>query len=58
MTDNLNKKEPQDGNKVNIHETWELAYWTKHFGVTAAQLIAAVKKVGTSKAAVKKELGV
>ena len=57
MSDDLTKKEPQDGNKINIHETWELAYWTKHFEVTKEQLIAAVKVVGTSKLAVQKHLG-
>ncbi len=57
MGDDLTKKEPQDGYKVNIHEAWKLVYWTKHFGVTKEQLIAAVKGVGTSKVAMKKELG-
>lgn len=57
MSDNLKIKEPADGNKVNIHEPYEVNYWCKKWGVTKAQLEAAVKAVGTSKAAVAKQLG-
>jgi hypothetical protein len=56
MTDDLNKKGPQDASKVNIHETWEVTYWCKKFNCTKAQLEAAVRAVGTSAAAVKKHL--
>ena len=48
MADNLTKKEPQDGSKVNVHEAWELEYWCKKLGVTAQQLKDAVAAVGTS----------
>jgi hypothetical protein len=41
---------------VNVHEKYELVYWTKKFGVTPDQLRMAVKKVGTSAAAVEREL--
>jgi hypothetical protein len=34
-----------------------VAYWTKKFGVTKAQLEAAVAKVGVSAKAVAEELG-
>ena len=46
MNDDLKKKKPQDANKVNIHESWELEYWSKHFNVSKEKLIAAVKAVG------------
>ena len=56
MSDDLQKKRPQDASKVNVHETWEVEYWCKKFGCTKAQLIAAVNAVGTSAIAVEKHL--
>ncbi|HEX4488780.1 MAG TPA: DUF3606 domain-containing protein [Terriglobales bacterium] len=56
MADDKTKKAPQDANKVNVHEAYEIEYWTKKFGCTSQQLKDAVKKVGTSAAAVEKEL--
>jgi hypothetical protein len=57
MTDDLNIRQPQDGTKINVHEAWELKYWTKHLGVSEQQLRDAVKAVGVSVAAVKRHLG-
>ena len=56
MTDDLNKKRPKDASKVNIHESWEVAYWCKKWNVTKEQLITAVKVVGVSSLAVAKYL--
>lgn len=53
MPDNLNRRQPEDPYRINIHESWELKYWSKKFGVTKEELIHAVKEVGTSVAAVK-----
>lgn len=53
MTDDLTKRRPQDAEKVNVNEPWEITYWTKAFSCTEAQLRAAVKAVGVQKAAVK-----
>jgi len=39
------------------NEKWEVEYWTKKWGVTRAQLVAAVKEVGVSVAALAKKLG-
>ena len=57
MSDDLTKRRPQDTTKVNIHESWELAWWSNHFGVTKERLIEAVKAVGTSADAVRRHLG-
>ena len=46
MPDNLNIRRPADPKRINVHEDWELKYWTRHFGVTADQLRAAVRAVG------------
>jgi hypothetical protein len=55
--DNLKKKSAADRSKINMHEPWELDYWTKELGVSKEQLQKAVDKVGNSAAAVRKELG-
>ena len=46
MADNLNIRRPQDPTKINIHETWEVNYWTNKWSITADQLKNAVKAVG------------
>lgn len=56
MSDDLSKRGPQDASKVNVHESWEREYWSKKFGVTAEQLEAAVKAVGTSAKKVEEHL--
>jgi hypothetical protein len=46
MPDDKSKTRPQDALRVNVHEAYEIEYWTKKFGCTAEQLKAAVKRVG------------
>ncbi len=46
MSDDKTKRGPADAARVNVHESWEVEYWTKKFGCTKSQLEAAVKKVG------------
>lgn len=55
--DDLSKRGPPDGTRINIHEAWELRDWSKHFDVTPAALIAAVNKVGVMTKDVAKHLG-
>ncbi|MFZ4874944.1 DUF3606 domain-containing protein [Janthinobacterium sp. Mn2066] len=57
MSDDLTKRGPQDASKINIHEDWELTYWSKKFGVTKEKLSQAVKAVGVNASAVAKHLG-
>jgi len=54
--DDLKKKESQDRSKINMHEDYEVKYWTKELGVDKEQLQKLVDKVGNSAAAVRKEL--
>ena len=56
MSDDKNKTAPQDASRINVHEDYEVRYWTKKFGITADQLREAVAKVGTSASAVENEL--
>lgn len=56
--DNLTKREQPDRSKINMHETFEVKYWTHALGVSKEELQKAVDKVGNSAATVRKELGV
>ncbi|SIO56458.1 Protein of unknown function [Bradyrhizobium erythrophlei] len=54
--DNLTKKDQPDRSKINMHEDYEVKYWTKELGVTREQLQEAIDKVGNSASAIRKEL--
>jgi predicted RNA-binding protein YlqC (UPF0109 family) len=56
--DNLTKKDQRDRSKINMHEAYEVKYWTKELGVSKDDLQKVVDKVGNSAAAVRKELGI
>ena len=53
---NLHNKGQPDRSKINMHEDYEVKYWTHQLGVSREQLQRAVDKVGNSAAAVRKEL--
>jgi len=57
MADDKSNRGPQDAARINLHEDYEVTYWTGKFGVSKAELEAAVKKVGVSAEAVGRELG-
>jgi hypothetical protein len=56
MADDLSKRAPQDASRINVHEPWEINYWSQKFGVSKVQLSAAVEAVGTSVKAVAEHL--
>jgi 3-oxoacyl-[acyl-carrier-protein] synthase III len=56
MDDLKKKKSAQDRSKINMHQPYEVKYWTKELGVDKEQLQRLVEKVGNSAAAVRKEL--
>jgi Protein of unknown function (DUF3606) len=55
--DNLTKREQPDRSKINMHEGFEVKYWTHQLGVSRERLQEAVDKVGNSAAAVGKGPG-
>ena len=57
MPDNLNRRHPEDPQKINVHQEWEVGYWSEKLGCTRKQLIDAVNKVGPMVKDVKKQLG-
>ncbi|NCD72104.1 DUF3606 domain-containing protein [Mucilaginibacter agri] len=54
--DDKRKVSGSDKNFINVHENYELSYWTKKFGITRDELRHAVQAVGTSVKAVTKYL--
>ena len=56
MSDDLDKRRPQDASKINLHEEWERRYWTKALGCTEAELKAAVGAVGSGAQKVREHL--
>jgi hypothetical protein len=56
MDDKSKPGEP-DRSRINIHEPYEVAYWTKELNVTAEQLKNAVNAVGPMVKDVRRYLG-
>ena len=52
MADNKTKTAPQDRSRIALGEDYEVAYWTKKFGVSKERLAEGVAAVGTSAQAV------
>jgi hypothetical protein len=57
MADDLKNRGAADRSRVNVHEDYEVRYWTEKWGVSKEQLVDAVKKAGVSVEAVARELG-
>jgi predicted NUDIX family NTP pyrophosphohydrolase len=56
--DDKTKTRPQDAQRVNVHEDYELRSWATRFGVTQEELKAAVAKVGPMADDIERELQV
>jgi hypothetical protein len=46
--DGLTKREQPDRSKINMHESYEVKYWTHQLGISRGRLQQAVDKVGNS----------
>ncbi|PKG37129.1 DUF3606 domain-containing protein [Psychromonas sp. Urea-02u-13] len=53
MTDNLNRIDLEEPEKITLNEPWEVRYWTKEFGITEAKLRRAVVAVGAMSSSVR-----
>jgi hypothetical protein len=54
---NNTAQKARERERIDMHEDYELRYWTQKFGVTKRQLEAAVREVGTNAEDVAIELG-
>jgi hypothetical protein len=41
---------------INLEESWQCRWWAEYFGVTRAQLLAAILEVGVDAEAVRRAL--
>jgi hypothetical protein len=57
MADDLTNRGPADRSRVNMHEDYEVRYWTKSLGVSKDELQRLVDKHGNSAAKIKEALG-
>lgn len=57
MSDDKKKRGPADATRINVHEDYEVDYWTETLGCTRVQLAAAVKAVGPMVKDVRRHLG-
>jgi hypothetical protein len=57
MSDNKSKRGPADRTRINVHESYEVEYWTKELGCTKQQAIDCVKNVGVMVSDVRRCLG-
>ncbi len=46
MSDDLKKTGKQDDSRINLHESYEVEYWTKKFGISTQTLKEAVTAAG------------
>jgi hypothetical protein len=51
MSGDPKKRRLIDSSRINIHEPWELQYWSEKLGVSKDQIIEVVNAMGTSAAA-------
>jgi hypothetical protein len=56
MSDDKSKRQPQDRQRINVHEDYELRHWSEKFHVTPEELKKAVGKVGQMADDVEREL--
>lgn len=56
MSDDLTKKHPQDGSRINKNQPYEVGYEANKKGVSKDAVLDALKKAGTSRKEVEKEL--
>jgi len=57
MADDRSLRGPQDRQRINLSEDYEVTYWSKKWCVSREQLAEAVRKAGPMSAAVAKLLG-
>ena len=53
---NAKKKTAADGRRIDVHDPFELGYWSRKFGVSREEVVRAVQKVGTKADDVAREL--
>jgi len=56
MSDDKSKRGGADRDRINVHEDYELRYWSEKFGVSPEKLKETVQRVGVMVTDVEREL--
>jgi hypothetical protein len=51
------RRHPQDSPRINVHEDWELRYWSDRWNVPRQQLMDTIRRVGAQVQEVARALG-
>jgi len=51
------RRHPQDAIRINLHEDWEMRYWSDRWGVPRREIVNTVKRVGLQVKDVARALG-
>lgn len=57
MSDDKQNRGPADRARINVHEAYEVEYWSKELGVTPDRLRELVSKHGVMAADVRRAVG-
>jgi hypothetical protein len=57
MADDKSKRRPQDANRINLSEDYEVRYWTKELGVSESMLRQLVERHGSVASNIRRQLG-
>jgi hypothetical protein len=56
MSDDKTNRGKQDRVRINIHEDFEVRYWSKELGITPEELKEMIQQLGPSAAAIRQAL--
>lgn len=48
MRDRIQRRVPEDRSRVELHEQWQITYWTITLQTTQDRLVRAVREVGSN----------
>ncbi len=57
MSDDLTQRGPQDRNRINLNQPYEVRYWTSTLGVSEQKLRSLIQQHGNSVAKIREALG-
>lgn len=53
----VTRRHPQDSARINIHEAWDLQYWSDRWNVPRRQVLETIRRVGDQVQDVAQALG-
>jgi Protein of unknown function (DUF3606) len=53
----VSRRHPQDSPRINIHEPWDLQYWSDRWNVPRRHVVEAIRRVGDQVEDVAQALG-